>query len=41
MWAATARVADVANGGYYVPPGVVGQMSEAGRDDGFGSELWA
>jgi hypothetical protein len=41
MWVATARAADVANGGYYVPPGVVGQTSEAARDDGLGSELWA
>jgi hypothetical protein len=41
MWVATARAADVANGGYYVPPGIVRQTSEAARDDGLGSELWA
>ena len=41
MWVATARAADVANGGYYVPPGVVGQTSEEARDDGLGSALWA
>jgi hypothetical protein len=41
MWVATARAADVANGGYYLPPGVVGQTSEAARDDGLGSELRA
>lgn len=41
MWAATAEAADVANGAYYVPPGVVGQTSEAARDDGLGSEMWA
>jgi hypothetical protein len=41
MWAATAPIEDVANGAYYVPPGVVGQTSESARDDGLGSEIWA
>jgi NAD(P)-dependent dehydrogenase (short-subunit alcohol dehydrogenase family) len=41
MWAATAPTAGVANGAYYVRPGVVGQTSEAARDVGLGSEIWA
>jgi len=41
VWAATAPTVDVANGAYYVPPGIVGATSEAARDDGLGSEMWA
>lgn len=41
MWAATALSTDVTNGGYYTPPGIIGQVSEAGRNDALGPELWA
>jgi hypothetical protein len=40
-WVATALPEDITGGGYYVPPGIAGQISALGKHDGLGSDLWA